>query len=154
VTAIGGERIYAVGRLVDEGSAHHARLWEIIRRAHPEAEIGDGVRLWSSNEDWRARWREYLPGVDRVILCPGERGEVGLGGLQELVDAWIAGIPVEIVTPDGVRPLEWLTLGTEVFDLERVAVAESLITSDAVLPHKSGNPHARTSAWKKGREKR
>lgn len=117
------ERIYAIGRLVDEHSVQHGRLLEVIRRTYPDAEISDGVRLWSSNEDWRTRWREYLPSVDLVILCPGERGEVGLGGLQELVDAWIAGIPVEVVTAEGVRPLERLTLGIEVLDLERVAVA-------------------------------
>jgi hypothetical protein len=117
------ERIYAIGRLVDERWVHRARLLDVIRRTYPDAEIDDGVRLWSSNEDWRARWREYLPGVDLVILCPGERGEVGLGGLQELVDAWIAGIPVEVVTAEGVWPLERITLGTEVLDLEHVAVA-------------------------------
>jgi hypothetical protein len=117
------ERIYAIGRLVDEGSAHHARLLEVIRRTYPDAEIGDGLRLWSSNEDWRTRWREYLPGVGRVILCPGPHGEVGLGGLQEIVDAWIAGVPVEVATTAGVRPLGRLTLGTEVLDLNSVAVA-------------------------------
>jgi hypothetical protein len=117
------ERIYVIGRLVDEGTAHHARLLAVIRRTHPDAEIGDGVRLWSSNDDWRTRWREYLPGVGRVILCPGERGEVGLGGLQEVVDAWIAGVPVEVATTESIRPLERLTVGTEVLDLNSVAVA-------------------------------
>jgi hypothetical protein len=116
-------RVYLCGRLCDEHSPHRADLVRVVRDAHPDAEIDDGVGLWSSNEDWRARWREYLPRIDRVILVPGEHGEVGLGGLQELVDAWIAGIPVEVVTREGVRPLERLTLGTEVLDLERVAVA-------------------------------
>ena len=115
--------VYAIGRLVDEHSAHRARLLDVIRRTYREAEIGDGVRLWSSNDDWRTRWREYLPGVGRVILCPGPHGEVGLGGLQEVVDAWIAGVPVEVATTEGVRPLERLTLGTEVLDLSSVAVA-------------------------------
>jgi hypothetical protein len=58
-----------------------------------------------------------------VILVPGVRGEVGLGGLQEVVDAWVCGIPVEVMTLEGVRPLERLTLGAEVLDLERMAVA-------------------------------
>lgn len=116
------ERIYVIGRLVDEGSAHYARLLDIIRRTYPDSEIHDGVSIWSSNEDWRAGWREFLPGVDQVILCPGPHGEVGLGGLQEVVDAWIGGVPVEVATTESIRPLERLTVGTEVLDLNSVAV--------------------------------
>ncbi len=117
------ERIYLACRLVDEHSPHRAELLKALRRSHPDAEILDGVDLWSSNQDWLASWHELLPRIDRVILLPGARGEVGLGGLQEVVDAWISGIPVEVVTPAGVRPLGRLTLGTEVLDLERAAVA-------------------------------
>jgi hypothetical protein len=117
------ERVYLAGRLVDERSPHRADLLELVQGAFPDAEILDGVGFWSSNEDWLASWHELLPHIDRVILVPGSLGEVGLGGLQEVVDAWIAGIPVEVVTAEGVRPLERLMLGTEVQDLERVAVA-------------------------------
>lgn len=116
-------RIYLAGRLVDEHSPHRAELVQVVRDAHPDADILDGAGLWSSNEDWLASWHELLPTLDRVVLVPGKRGEVGLGQLQELVDAWTAGVPVEVVTPAGVRPLERLMLGTEVLDLERVAVA-------------------------------
>jgi hypothetical protein len=58
-----------------------------------------------------------------VIVVPGKGGEVELGGLQEIIDALLAGVPVEVATPEGVRPLERLTLGAEVLDLEHVAVA-------------------------------
>ncbi len=117
------ERIYLVGRLVDEHSLHRAELLEVVRRAFPKAEILDGVGLWSSRKEWLGTWDELLPRIDRVILLPGCRGEVGLGGLQEVVDAFTWGIPVEVVRARGVRPLQRLTLGTEVQDLERVGVA-------------------------------
>jgi hypothetical protein len=116
-------RIYLVGRLVDEHSPHRAEMLKVAQNALPEAEILDGVALWSSTDDWLSSWHQLLPGIDRVILVPGEHGEVGLGGLQEVVDAWTHGIRVEVVTPAGVRPLERLMLGPEVLDLERVAVA-------------------------------
>jgi len=104
--------IYVVGRLVDEHSPHRAELLALVRQCYPNAKILDGVRLWSSNEDWLASWHELLLHIDRVILVPGARGEVGLGGFQEVVDAWTRGVPVEVATPAGVRPLERLTLGT------------------------------------------
>lgn len=118
-----GLRIYLACRLVDEHSPHRVELLKVVRQCYPEAEVLDGVALWSSNEDWLASWGELLPGIDRVILVPGARGEVGLGGLQEVANAWTHGILVEVVTPAGVRPLERLRLGTEVLDIERVAVA-------------------------------
>jgi len=116
-------QIYVVGRLVDEHSLHRAELLALVRETFPDAEILDGVDMWSSNDDWLPSWHQLLPSLHRVILVPGEHGEVGLGGLQEVVDAWVCGIPVEVVTPAGVRPLERLTLGTDVLDLEHVAVA-------------------------------
>lgn len=115
--------IYLVCRLVDEHSSHRAELLKVAQNTYPEAEILDGVRLWSSNDDWISSWHQLLPSLHRVILVPGGRGEVGLGGLQEIVDAWIHGIRVEVVTLAGVHPLERLTLGTDVLDLEYVAVA-------------------------------
>ncbi len=117
------ERVYLVNRLCDEHEPHRAVLLAVVRAAFPDAEILDGVEAWSSNDDWLETWHELLSTLDRVILVPGEHGEVGLGGLQEVVDAWIAGVPVEVVTAQGVRSLKRLTLGTEVLDLERVAVA-------------------------------
>jgi hypothetical protein len=116
-------RLYLVGRLVDEHSSHRAELLKVAQNTYPESEVLDGVTLWSSNDDWISSWHQLLPSLHRVILIPGARGEVGLGGLQEVVDAWIHGIPVEIVTLAGVRPLERLSLGTDVLDFERVAVA-------------------------------
>jgi hypothetical protein len=133
-------RLYLASRLCDEHSPHRAELLALVRKTFPDAEILDGADLWSSNDDWLASWKELLPSLVRVILIPGVRGEVGLGGLQEVVDAWVCGVLVEVVTPAGVRPLERLTLGADVLDLERVAVAESRITSDAALPRESGNP--------------
>jgi hypothetical protein len=118
-----GLRIYLACRLVDEHSPHRAALLKIVANTYPDAEILDGVVQWSSNEGWLASWNELLPTLHRVILVPGERGEVGLGGLQEVVDSWTHGIPVEVVTSAGVGPLERLTLGTEVLDLEHVAMA-------------------------------
>ncbi len=116
-------RIYLACRLVDEHSPHRVELLKVVRQCYPEAEILDGASLWRTNDDWLASWNELLPRIDCVILVPGTRGEVGLAGLQEVVDAWIDGIPVEVVTPAGVRPLERLTLGAEVLDLEHAAVA-------------------------------
>jgi hypothetical protein len=115
--------VYVVGRLLDEHSPHRAELLDVVHQSFPDAEILDGVAQWSSNDDWLASWGAILPTLHRVILIPGARGEVGLGGLQEVADAWTRGIPVEVVTPTGVRPLERLTLGTDVLDLECVAVA-------------------------------
>jgi hypothetical protein len=116
------QRIYLAGRLVDEHAPHRADLLSIVRRSFPEAEILDGVKLWKE-DDWLSSWHQLLPTLHRVILIPGPRGEAGLGGLQEIVDAWTYGIPVEVMVYAGARPLERLTLGTDVLDLERVAVA-------------------------------
>lgn len=116
-------RIYLACRLIDEHSPHRAELLSLVKEAFPGAQVLDGVETWKSNDDWLASWRDLLPTLDLVILVPGARGEVGLGGFQEVVDAWTHGIPVEVVTPAGVRPLVRLTLGTEVLDLEDVAVA-------------------------------
>jgi hypothetical protein len=123
VTAKMNGRVYLAGRLVDEHSPHRAELLKVVRETFPDAEILDGVDLWSTNEDWLASWHKLLLSLHRVILVPGGRGEIGLGGLQEVVDAWVHGIPVEVVTPAGVRPLERLTLGTDVLDLDHVAMA-------------------------------
>jgi hypothetical protein len=117
------ERIYLACRLVDEHSPRRTEMLDVVRECYPNAEVLDGVDLWSSNESWLSSWHQHLPTLHRVILVPGARGEIGLGGLQEVVDAWVCGIPVEVVTPAGVRPLERLTLGTDVLDLEHVAVA-------------------------------
>jgi hypothetical protein len=116
-------RIYLACRLIDEHSPHRAELLALVRRTYPDAEILDGVETWKSNDDWLASWRDLLPTLDLVILVPGARGEVGLGGVQEVVDAWTHGIPVEVVTTEGIRPIERLSLGTEFLDMEYVAVA-------------------------------
>lgn len=115
-------RIYLASRPCDEHSLHRAELLQVVANAYPEAEIIDGVAAWA-DDDWLTSWQKLLPTLDRVILVPGVHGEVGLGGLQEVLDALLAPIPVEVVTPAGVRPLERLTLGAEVLDLENVAVA-------------------------------
>lgn len=115
-------RLYLCGRLCDEHEPHRAELLDVVGRTYPSAEIIDGTSLWRDNDDWLASWRELLPTLDRVIVLPGPRGEVGLGGLQEVVDAWTHGIPVEIVTIVGVRPIERLRVGTDVLDLEHVGV--------------------------------
>ena len=94
-------KLYAAHPLTSYGTPYEARQLEALREHFPGADVLDPAAMFSSNEDWLAKWPEVLATLDALVLFADQAGHVGAGVLRELSDAIGAGLPVLVLGQDG-----------------------------------------------------
>ena len=85
------------------GSAHERRSLAALRRLLPGARLLNPAGMFASSTDWLERWPEVLGSIDGVVVVPDERGAVGAGVVQEIVDAHRVLVPVALFNPDTTK---------------------------------------------------
>lgn len=83
---------------------HTQRYHRMIAYAHqhyPDAHIRPAQGLYSSSQDWLARWPDVLSQIDEIVFFTNEHGYIGRGVYREINDCHLAGKSVHMLTDDG-----------------------------------------------------
>ncbi len=97
--AAGRPAVYLAHPLPTYGSAHERRCIRALRRLLPGVELVNPAGMFASSTEWFDRWPDVLDGLDALVVLPDERGAVGSGVMQELIDAHRVLLPVALFDP-------------------------------------------------------
>jgi hypothetical protein len=99
-------RLYvAMPKVVFQYPGFYRLTLEEIRSVYEGAELVEGAREFSSNQDWLQRWPELLPTLDGLVFGSAPGRVVGAGVVREVVDARVRGLPVEYLERGEPRPV-------------------------------------------------
>jgi hypothetical protein len=66
----------------------------VVEETWPRAPIIDPATRFTSNLDWRREWPRIVSTLKALVVFGYEDGHIGLGCLQEIVDAVLHGVPI------------------------------------------------------------
>ncbi len=94
-------RVYLAYPLTVANTKRCRTLERAARRFFPNAQLLPAGDLFSSNADWRERWRDVLPTLRAVVVFTDSVARVGYGVWTEVRDALARGIPVYLLLDFG-----------------------------------------------------
>jgi hypothetical protein len=120
-------RVYVAAPVLSYGTKKYDEAIRNLRRLFPNAELVEARNVFRNTDDWKRRWPEVLPTIDRVVFIAGPERLLGGGVMAEIVDARLRNVPVDYLDERGeLHPaqdlaLELLAMG-DPFRVARVAV--------------------------------
>jgi len=93
--------VYLASSLSTYRAPRYDRMLNASRAHFPQARVRTARSLFTSNQEWRARWPAVLTSSTALVFFVDAAGYIGKGVYQEIHDADMYGIPVWFLTDDG-----------------------------------------------------
>jgi len=93
--------VYVASSLSTFRTPRYDRMLSATRAHFPQARVRTARALFTSNHEWRTRWRAVLMSSTALVFFVDDVGFIGKGVHQEIHDAGVYGIPVWFLTDDG-----------------------------------------------------
>jgi len=94
--------VYVASSLSTFRTARYDWMFSATRAHFPEARVRTARSLFTSNQEWRARWLSVLTSSTALVFFLDAAGYIGKGVHQEIHDAGAYGIPVWFLDDEGV----------------------------------------------------